>query len=246
MLRSVCRWREAKVEIEKAFELDPLSPVIISNYSDCLFVLGKTREALRQLELANQLGVSNINMLILQFFFYLHLGKMTDAADSLEKASKIDPNDVGVLDWQGHVEYLKGNYARAKELWEKAVEEGKRRSAEVRGFTADFALLYWTTGDKKQALACIEELKGIPEDSKYALAFKRGVLAFAYSAVNDAEGFFQTSAQQVEANQAEGGYFLQWMPALMPKSIEIFGDPRWNDLLERVGLEPSTVRGTGL
>jgi adenylate cyclase len=246
MLRSVCRWKEAMVEIEKAFELDPLSPVIVSNYSDCLFVLGKSREAIRELELANQLGVSNIAMLTLQFFFYLHLGKMTDAANSLEKASKIDPNDVGVLDWKGHVEYLKGNYAQAKELWEKAVEEGKRRSAEVRGFTADFALLYWTTGDKKRALACIEALKGMPEDSKYALAFKRRVLAFAYGAVNNAEGFFQTFAQLVEANQAEGGYFLQWMPTLMPKSIEVFGDPRWNDLLARVGLEPSNVNGTGL
>ncbi len=104
------------------------------------------------------------------------------------------------------------------------------------GFVADFALLYWTSGEKDRAMSSIEEIKSMPEDTIRALAFKRRVLAFAYGAVDDAEGFFNTFAQLVEANQAEGGYFLRWMPTLMPRSTGIYGDPRWGQLLKRVGL----------
>jgi adenylate cyclase len=238
MLRSEYRWKEALAEIEKAFELDPLSPVIIGNYSGCLFELSRAREALHHLELADKLEVLNASAYVWQSFLYSYFGRGLDAANCLEKASKIDPNDLEVLEAKGFLEYLKGNHWLAKEAWERGVTEGTKRSAEVRRFIADLVILYSETGERERALEGIAKLEAMPDDTKDEAAYKGELLAIAYAAVGDNGRFFQTYKRLVEGNLAFGGGLLRRMPVFLPRADDIYKDTRWSDLLRRVGMAP--------
>ena len=240
LLRSQTKWKEALEEIEKALELDPLSPIINLNHADCLIEQGRLLDALRELESAEGIGLMNISTLMTESTVLSLMGRDAEADDRLKRASRIDQDDLRLLDLQGHAEYNRGNFEAAKAFWEKAIGKGREEAAEVQGYAADFALYYWTIGDKTKAMEYIDEIKAMPEDTREALGFKRFILAAAYAGVGDADALFSTLEQSADGKELSFNW-LRTMPYFYPRSRVIFEDPRWGALFRKAGLEPTEL-----
>jgi len=240
LLRSQTKWKEALEEIEKALELDPLSPIINLNHADCLIEQGRLLDALRELESAEGIGLMNISTLMTESTVLSLMGRDAEADDRLKRASRIDQDDLRLLDLQGHAEYNRGNFKAAKAFWEKAIGKGREEAAEVQGYAADFALYYWTIGDKTKAMEYIDEIRAMPEDTREALGFKRFILAAAYAGVGDADALFSTLEQSADGKELSFNW-LRTMPYFYPRSRVIFEDPRWGALFRKAGLEPTEL-----
>ena len=232
------KWDEALAEIKRAVELDPLSPLINVNYSSCLEILGRTKDAREHLQQVERLFPNSVAVLLEEFFLALRLGRLDEAGAFLDRASRIDPDHLSLLDMQGHYAYLKGDFAKTRERWERAVRIGGGQSSEVRGYGADFAMLYWAQGDRAKAMDHLETLKSLPDQPYDARGYKLLVLSCAYAGIGDRDNFFSTFGRLVD-----GGYgffsFLRGLPCLYPPSREFVGDPRWAALFRRAGLQPA-------
>ena len=240
LLLTTRRWEEALREIGKALELDPLSPIIITNHTTCLTTLGRVEEALRELESAERLGVANLNMEDSRILLLLFLGRDAEAKECVDRALAAYGRDVGMLDLLGHCEYLKGNFAEARSAWEEAVEEGKKRSSDTKGFAADFALLYHTLGEEEKAARYAAEVRALPEATADDAVSKSTLEGYLCLGLLDKEGFFANLSKLTEAN---GAAFtsMRFMPTLFPRAREIFQDARWADTFRRAGLQPGPL-----
>jgi adenylate cyclase len=236
VLHRLRRWDEALEHIQRAVELDPLSTIMRLNLAESLFVLGRTQEALRTVEEAERINPDVVMVMISHSGYLACLGRRAEAAACLDRAARISPDDYNLLDRRGHIKYLEGDYNGAREDWEKAVLNAKKKGADVRGLMADFAQLNWTLGDKKRTLDYVDELQALPDDPKDRTT-KLTPLSAAYMCICDSEKFFPLARQLVEENRADFGW-LKSQPVWYPFSQNLFKDPRWKDLFRSVGLEP--------
>jgi adenylate cyclase len=237
LLRRLFRWEEGLQELEKAAELDPLSQTIVSSLSGCLASMGRTEEALRVIEAAERLDPNGLYILRAKAGLFLFLGRLTEAGDLLERAAKLYADDVGLLDQQGHYDQLVGNYSGAIEKWEKAVKLGKEHGGEVTGFNADYASVYWLKGEKDKALACINEIEAMPEETYDTHNLKLLLLACGYAGIGNADGFFDAVSRLIEAKAPDFSW-LRYVGITYPSSQEFNKDPRWRELFRSVGLKP--------
>jgi TolB-like protein/Tfp pilus assembly protein PilF/KaiC/GvpD/RAD55 family RecA-like ATPase len=237
LLRRQYRWDEALEQIEKAEELDPLSPIITMSHAQCLCILGRMQESLHVLESAERLNPYSVFILKEKARLLMYLERANEAWECLEKASKIDPEDEGLLDNQGHYEQLVGNNAKATEYWERAIKRGRAEGGEVRGYMADFASLYWMTGDKNKAQECIRKIETLPEETYNAREYKMNIFACAYAGTGNSEKFFSMVGRMVEENSISF-YWMRMIRWWYPLSREFLDDERWGRLFYSVGLEP--------
>ena len=237
LLRNLMKWDEALEQIEKAEELDPLSPVITANHSECLEILGRMEESLRVFESAERLNPDSHLILWGKALLLMHSGKMDQARECIDKASKVDPENLLLLDLRGHYEQLVGDYAKAVEQWERAVKKGKMEGVGVWQYDADFASVYWMSGNKSRALDYVKALEARPEENRHEHAYRLLILSFAYAGTGNAEKFFSTAARMVQERQADFG-FWRILPTFYPSSREFLKDPRWSALFRSAGLEP--------
>jgi tetratricopeptide (TPR) repeat protein len=226
-------------QIEKAIELNPLSPIVVVSRSNCLSALGRGQDALDLLESAERLDSSNSLILTTEAVLLMHFGKTTEAAACLERAIEINPEDIGALDVRGHYEQFIGNYQKARECWERAIKKGRGEGAEgMVGFATDFASLYWAIGDKRKAMDYVEQLRALPEETRDQQSFKLSMLGYAYAAVGNADEFFDILSSMIEAKQSIAFETLRGLRWIFPASNQFQDDPRWSAVFKRAGLEP--------
>lgn len=147
------KFKEALYAYNKAFELagDPVP----QKYWDLIFARGMTYERLKKWDDAERdlklaLTYEPDHPYVLNYLGYswadqgLHLDK---AAEMIEKAVRIRPDDGAIVDSLGWVYYRMGNYPKAAETLEKAIEL-LPNEAEINDHLGD---AYWQTGRKNEA-----------------------------------------------------------------------------------------------
>jgi len=86
---------------------------------------------------------------------YMNLGKFDEAKASFEKALKLDDSTPRVYTFLGNTELLKGNYAKARELFNTSLAKQVKGSAPF-GPNYGLAFAYIYQGDIKSAVKTLE------------------------------------------------------------------------------------------
>jgi len=220
------QWENAEEEFKRALELNPSYPTAHQWYSLLLLDKGQFDEALTEARRAQELDP--LSLVIGQNVAQAYLAR-ADVNSSIEQARKVIDLDPRYS--RGHSQlglaYLKqGNYSEAIVELQKAVDLPSERD---RLASAGLGYAYGVTGRRAEALAILKEL-----EAKYGRHEVLGQdLAAVYAGLGDKD---QAFAWLEKDFQARSGLLVRTRWQLPFESLR--SDPRFTDLLRRMGLQP--------
>ncbi len=218
-------WRaaEAEAEYKRALDLNRNYAVAHHWYGRLLRAMGRNDEAWQQMNEAN--GIDPLSLVILNNIAEIQLdrGNLEEAEGLCKKIQDLEPNF-----WAGHhtlaVVFMKQQrYDEALAEAQKGVELNRRANASL----ALLAHVYGRMGKRADAQSVIKELL-----DRYAKQEADGRdVAVAYAGLDQKDlvfGWLEKSFQQRS----------QFMGLLRLETLldPVKSDPRWNELLKRVGV----------
>ena len=216
-------WAKAEAEFKRALELDPNLAVTHYRYAwTFLSPMGRHDEAISEMKIAMEKeplyliqGANFAGVL-------MYARRFDEAVAQAKKTYDLDPNFVGGKNWLCHTYDMKGMYAESLAIAEKSLDSEMP-------FLSDAAFAYAKTGQREKALAIIERWKE-GEKKKYVMNYW---VAVAYAALGDKDGAFA----ELEKAYQHHDWFLQRMK-VDPYMDPLRDDPRFADLMKRIGLNP--------
>jgi tetratricopeptide (TPR) repeat protein len=154
LLAALGRKQELIAEINRAQQLDPLSPVINGERgSMLLWATGRTDLALEQLHKAREIDPNFAHVHWQIGLVHLRSGKLTEAAAEFQTAVTLSPGVTMYKGGLGHVYARMGRTAEARTLLEELNGLSKRRYVSE----LDLASIYTGLGEKDHAFAFLEK-----------------------------------------------------------------------------------------
>ncbi len=214
-------WPEAERRFTRALALDPnLATTHFRHAWVYLSAMGRHDEAIAEMKRAMELEPLSVQQGA-NFAAILIYARQFDAA--LEQAKRtydLDPNHVGAQHWLCHALNMKGMYAESLSI-------GEKNSQFFSIFLADASYAYAKSGQRQKAEGMIARWKEL-EKTRYVSNYW---VAISYAALGERDAAF---AELEKAYQAHD-WFLPLIdvdPFLDP----LRDDPRFNDLVKRIGL----------
>ncbi len=222
---SLWQWEKAEEEFKRALELNPSYATAHQWYGLLLLDKGRLDEALTEMKRAQELDPLSqiIGQNVVQA--YLARGDVNSAIEQAKKVIDLDPNYP-----RGHSQlglaYLKrGNHAEAIGELRKAVELTKRERKPL----SDLGYAYAILGRRTEALAILKEL-----ETKYERHEALGQdFAAVYAGLGDKDQAFAWLEKDFQARSGLLSRTRWYVPVESLRS-----DPRYADLLRRMGLPP--------
>ena len=222
MAQEQWRWAEAETEYRRALELNPNDSDGYAGLAGWLLCQGRMDEALALAERARELDrlgstTSDIAWILFQSRRY------EEAVRELRSSLAVGPNDAGALWTLGFTLVLKGQPNEAIPLLEKAAALADRSS----GFIDVLGAAYARAGRRSDALRILAELKRRQQHGYVAAA--SFVIVYLGLGENEQAFVWLEEAYKERSNMLQ---FVKVHPLFDP----LRGDPRFADLLHRVGL----------
>jgi serine/threonine protein kinase/Tfp pilus assembly protein PilF len=216
-------WNKAEKECRRALELNPNSSDAHLVYANLLSFTGRHAEAVAEAKRARELDPLNLRTNALEGQYLLHAGQTNEAIARLQKTFELDPNF-----WFAHL-FAASAYIE-KGMFAEAVAEA-RKARELSGVSSHpaaylgYALA--KSGKRAQAQAVLEELLKLSTE-RYVPPYH---IALIYNALDDRDKTFASLQRGYEQRDPKM-VFLK----VEPKWNNLRNDPRFQDLLRRVGL----------
>jgi TolB-like protein/Flp pilus assembly protein TadD len=216
-------WSEAEEEFKKAIAINPNYPTSYHWYSIFLKSLGRNDEAASMIKRAQELDPLSSVIAVNITRLYQLQNDHQEAIENSLKLIELDPNFGPAHQYLG-LSYLKlGKNAEAIAEMEKAVELSNRSGISL----GDLGYVYASTGKRAEALSLIKEL-----EAKYAAREAIGQYpAAVYLGLGDKDKAFEWLEKDFQARNGKLGE-IRWQ--IQFETIR--DDPRFNDLLKRMGL----------
>ncbi len=216
------QWADAETEYKQALELGPNDAEANAGYALWLICQGRTDEALTWARRARELDPVAITGTRIGWMLFLSR-HYAEAERELDTDVAVRPDDTMTLWYLGFAAIAQNNPDDAIPVLEKAAAASNRNS----GVLGVLAAAYGKSGHRNDALRVIAELKRRKEtDYVPAAAF-----ANAYSGLGDRD----ETLHWLEQAYKEQSNILQYMK-VHPFYDFLRGDPRFVDLIHRVGL----------
>ena len=220
-------WKGAEREFKLGLQLDPKNATGHHWYAELLLFIGKTEEAFKEIGIAVDLDPISQGILKDKGIFQYYLGQYDEALTTAQITLDIDPGFVPV-------HRLISLAYTGKGLFEEAIEETKKwGSLTGNKIKTDVALahIYAVSGRQDEAKKIIEDagIEKMLSSNDY-----RGV-ALVYAALGEIDEAFEwleKSYQKHEESLCSIG--------IDPKFDSIRNDPRFSQLLSKVGLINTT------
>ena len=209
----------AEREYKRAIELNPDYPTAHHRYGVFLVTSGRNEEGLRELKRALELDPASLPINAdLGRYYCISAGKAEEGIEQLKRTIELAPN------WPRVHILLSDCYAQ-KGMWNESIQEVEK--AGTLGFVAR-ARMYAATGRRDDALKIVAQMK---ERSKREYV---SPLTFAniYAALDETDLAFEWLEKAV----AERIPLLRSLPT-SPVWVRLRSDPRFQDLLNRTGLD---------
>jgi TolB-like protein/DNA-binding winged helix-turn-helix (wHTH) protein/Flp pilus assembly protein TadD len=216
-------WSDAQAEYKRALDLKPNDAAAHVGFAHWLLCQGRTQEAVTWTERGRELDPIEVSgTTIGQTLFFAH--RYDEATHELRSVLAVQGDSASALWYLGYSLIAKGQPDDAIPVLEKAVSITNRSS----GVIGVLIRAYAHAGRRKDALCLLDELKQRRQKG-YVPA---GAFVNAYLGLEDREQAFAwlEHAYQEQSNILQ---FLRVHPHFDP----VRDDPRFKDLLHRVGLD---------
>jgi serine/threonine protein kinase/Tfp pilus assembly protein PilF len=216
-------WAAAEREFKRAVELNPNLAGARNAYSAYLSVVGRHDEAIAEIQRATELDPLSL-IVHANVGYRLYFARRHDQAiEALKKALELDKNYDLAHIILGYAYAAKGMYPDAIMAYEEAIKRG----GDTPSVRIALGAAYAQAGDHGRARAILEQLQ---TGKGYV---SPGELAILYTALGEREQAFATFEKAYAAHDLQ----LQYL-GVDPHYDSLRSDPRFTDLMRRVGLMP--------
>ena len=217
------KWSEAETEYKRALELSPNDAGVHSVYSNWLLCQGRTEEALATARHAREMDPFAIDGGTIGWIQF-HARHYEEAIRELRSSIAVHPNDASNYWFLGFALIANNKADEAIPELEKAVTLSER-SPDILGLLAN---AYAHVGRRAEALRILDELKQKQQKGYVPTP----AFVFPYLGLGDKEQAF-VWLERAYQEQSPLMQYLKVHPLFDP----IRGDPRFKDLVRRVGLD---------
>lgn len=218
-------WDAAGAEFKRAIDLNPSLASARKLYANYLSVLGRHDEALNEVRLSRQLDPLDLKAGQAEGII-LYLARRYDEAikNDLETI-KIDPKDSFTYEMLGYANAMKGELQQAIDNYNTSITLGGDSSR----VNCYLGYAYAKAGRKGEALALLEKIRASKE------YVSPGELAALYTGLGNKENAFAMLEKAFNERDLQMQYLL-----VEPHYDPLRSDPRFGELLRRVGLNAGT------
>jgi len=218
-------WAAAEREYRSALELDPNSARTHVLYAIHLEFLGKMSEVLEYLRRAIELEPLNLNGLDNLAEAYIYTRQYDQSIQQSKKVLEIDPNFATAYFRLAGAYHWIGKY----DLWLQAMEEGAKRSNDADALALAEAAKH--EYPKSGARGALKRVIALEEEQAKRVYVDPAWIASDYAVLGERDAAFTW----LEKAYAEKSNFLSYLK-VAPKFDSLRSDPRYADLLRRMGL----------
>jgi len=219
------QWEQAEEEFKRAIKLNPNYPTAHHWYSLCLLDLGRIDEAKAQIKRAHELDPLSLIIGTTLNYAYFAEGDVNSSIAQCKRVIDLDPNFPRTHEYLGLGYLAQGRNSEAIVEIHKAVELSGRDRRPLR----DLGYGYAASGKRAEALTVLKELEENYEKHK--------AIGQDFAAVYVGLGEKDQAFAWLEKDfQARSG-LLAWS-RWAPPFDSLRSDPRFADLLRRMGLKP--------
>jgi len=217
------QWQEAQAEFTRSLALNPANPIANHWYAEYLRTMGRHEETIARLKNGQELDpLSLIISVAIGWAFYMNR-RYDDAIDELRRTVELEPN-FAVTHW------VLGLLLRRMGRYELAITEGEK-GVKLSGssplMSAALAQTFATAGKKKKAIQILDDLTKLTKQ-KY-------VAPYFFAGIHIALGENDRAMEYLEKSYEEHSHWLMYLH-IDPSMDALRSDPRFQDLLRRVGL----------
>jgi DNA-binding winged helix-turn-helix (wHTH) protein/TolB-like protein/Tfp pilus assembly protein PilF len=214
---------EAEAEFKRAQTLDTNNAIAHQLYGDCLEIRGRFDEVKAERKRALELDpLSPAQNVVAGASFYF-AGQYDEAIAQLEKTINLEPRIYSAYVWLGQAYEQKAMYGQAIATYQKGLGQGGRQSQ----LLAALARAYALAGERNKSVKTLAELRDVSRQG-YLNSY---TFAVVYIGLGDKD---QTLSWLEKAFQDRSSVLL-WL-GVEPMFASLRDDPRFQDLLRRVGI----------
>ena len=217
------QWPEAQREFQRSLELNPCYPTANHYYAECLMTMGRNAEALTRMKKSLELDPLSLIINVAIGWAHYHARQYDEAVAQLLRTVELDPNYPMTYWILGLIYRKTGRY----DLAISAGEKGVNLSGGSPLMRAALAQTFATAGAADKAIQIVDELNGLTKQRYVAPHFFAGI----YIGLGDLD----RAIEYLEKSCAEHCHWLIYLH-IDPSVDDLRSDPRFQDLLRRVGL----------
>ncbi len=216
-------WAVAEQEFKRAIELNPNYADAHIRYSQCLVSRGRLEEAIAEANRARELDPFSLHTSALRGFVLENARRYPEAIEQLRRVIAMDPNHYSAHWFLGHTYAANRQFDEAIATSEKAVALSDRAPGAL-GF---LGMAYGLAGRKDEANQVLKELLEFNR--------RRYVTPASVASVYIGLGNKDQAFVWLEKAYRERSNFMAFLKVL-PIVDPLRSDPRFDDLLRRIGL----------
>jgi tetratricopeptide (TPR) repeat protein len=225
------KWSAAEKEFKKAIKLNPKYATAHHWYAFKLAAMGRHDDAIAEMKLARELDPLALIINAEVGWAYYFARQYDKAIEQYQKTFEMDPGFAVTYMFFGMAYTQQERFAEAVSALRKAVE----LSGGSLIMKAMLGHAYGRAGDRKAAERMIEELTN--SSAGYISAYN---VALIYAGLGETDNALSWLARAVEQHDL----FLTWMNE-EPMFDSLRSDPRFAELVKRIGLKPSLSTKAG-
>ena len=225
------QWEQAEEEFKRAITLNPNYSTAHHWYSLYLLDLGRIDEAMTEIKRAHELDPLSLIIGTTLNYAYFAKGDVDSSIAQCKRVIDLDPGFPRAHEYLGLGYLAQGRYPEAIVEIHKAVELSGRDRRPLR----DLGYGYAVSGKRAETLTVLKEIEGNYEKHK---AIGQD-LAAVYAGLGEKDQAFAWLEKDFQARSG----LLAWS-RWTPPFDSLRSDPRFADLLRRMGLKPSAGNRT--
>jgi eukaryotic-like serine/threonine-protein kinase len=220
-------WPRTEREFKRAIELNPNSALSHDRYAECLKTRLRFNESIAEAQLAQELDPLSPDIVSQLGNVYLMARRYDESIAQYQKALDLNPNLPVVRCMLALAYAMKRMYPQALAEFDKIADQDKVTAAGNQFVAGTLGWVYAVSGRRADALKIAQEFKDLSAHA-YVDFYWSGVI---YAGLGDKDESFRLLEMSYQEHAAAMPYL-----AIDPFFYGIRSDPRYTDLLRRMGL----------
>ncbi|MFI5129096.1 MAG: tetratricopeptide repeat protein [Chitinophagales bacterium] len=218
------RWKSAEEGFRRAIDLDPGYILAHHWYALCLTAIGKTNEAVTQMEKARELDPLSTRINADLGMAYLSAGRYDEAIAQEQKTLELNPRSAGAR-------WIRGMAYQQKKMFEQAIKDYQSAlelSPNNPNFLAALGHVHASNGNTLAANKILDTLFVVNKQEPVSPFF----FALVYAGLNDKENALKWLEKAYEEKSGSVRYLK-----MEPRLQNMRNETRYTALMKKIGLE---------